>query len=144
LLNSSPPDATILQKTNTALTMLIETKTPLFTPARKYVRRLTAKTEQLRAENSILKTQLNAATDLLSARQNRTKGKAIALKDELILTTERIRKTLTEMDKEEEERQSKSKSAAKKSAGSGRKLRQWRQTRVIVRTIHFRRVFLNA
>jgi hypothetical protein len=71
----------ILQKTNTALIMLIKTQTLLFTPTRKYVRRLTAKTEQLQAENSILKTHLNPATDLLSACQNRTKGKGITFKD---------------------------------------------------------------
>ena len=117
LLNSSPPDATILRKTNTALTTLIETQTPLFTPARKYVRRLTAKTEQLRAENSILKTRLNAATDLLSARQNRKKSKGIALKDQLILTTEQIHQTLTEIDKAEEERKAKKQKRNPKARG---------------------------
>jgi hypothetical protein len=117
LLHSSPPNATILRRTNTALTTLIETQTPLFTPARKYVRRLTAKTEQLHAENSILKTRLTAATDLLSARQNRTKGKAIALKDQLILTTDQIRATITELEKEEEERKVKKQKRSTKNRG---------------------------
>ena len=104
LLNSSPPDATILQKTNAALTTLVKTKTPPFTPARKYVHRLASKSKQLRAENSILKTRLQAAIDLLSARQNHTKGKRIALKDQLLLTTEEIHKTVEEIEKAEEER----------------------------------------
>ena len=114
LLNSLPPDATILRKANNALTTLTEMQTPLFTPARKYVRRLTAQTEQLRAENTILRTRLNTATDLLSARQNRTKGKAITLKNQLILTTEEIRQTLTEMDKADEDRRAKKQKRNKK------------------------------
>jgi hypothetical protein len=117
LLNSSPPDATTLQKTNAALTTLVETKTPLFTPARKYIRRLASKSEQLRAENSILKTRLQAATDLLSARQNRTKGKHIALKDQLLLTTEEIRKTVEEIEKAEQKRAKKKRKCNPKKRG---------------------------
>ena len=68
---------------------------------------MTSKTEQLRAENSILKTRLKAATDLLSARQNRSKGKHIALKNQLLLTTEEIHKTVVAIEKDDEERQKK-------------------------------------
>ena len=101
------PDATILHRTNSALTQLVDQKTPLFTPARNYVHRLTSKTEQLRAENSILKTRLKAATDILSACQNRSKGKHLALKNQLLLTTEEIHKTVVAIEKDEEERQKK-------------------------------------
>jgi hypothetical protein len=41
--------------------------------------------------------------DVLLANQNHTKGKVIALKDQLILTIEEIHKTLMEIDKVEEE-----------------------------------------
>ena len=46
--------------------------------------------ERLYAENSILKTRLKAATDILSARKTAKEGKRIALKDQLLLTTEEI------------------------------------------------------
>jgi hypothetical protein len=47
LLNSSPGDAAALRRTNTALATLIDANALLFTPARKYIRQLASKAEQL-------------------------------------------------------------------------------------------------
>jgi len=72
------------------------------------------------------------------------KGKEITLKDQLILTTEEIYKTLMEMDKVEKEQTAKSKSTTIKRVRNGQKLKYMRWTRVTVRIIYFQRVFLNA
>jgi hypothetical protein len=46
-ISSSPPNATSLHATNSALNKLINTQQPLHTSARKYVSRLTNTTERL-------------------------------------------------------------------------------------------------
>ena len=62
-------------------------------------------------------TRLTAATDLLSVQQNHTKGKAIILKDQLILTTKEICKAVTVIDKENEERKAKKQNHNHKKSG---------------------------
>jgi len=106
-LTSSPPNGDTLRRVSSALR--IETAEPkvLGTPVRECISRLAAGTERLYAENSILKTRLQAATAVLSARKEAKKGKRIALKDQLLLTTEDIYKTMTALDKDAKERREK-------------------------------------
>ena len=55
---------------------------------RQLILRLTITTERLHAENSILKTRLKAATDVLAARREHHKGTRVSLKNQLVLTTD--------------------------------------------------------
>jgi hypothetical protein len=99
-LTSSPPNSETLRQLSSALQ--IETAEPkvLSTPIHQCIPKLAFTTERLYAENSILKTRLKAATDVLSARRSAKKGKRIALKDQLLLMTEEIYKTVEALDKE--------------------------------------------
>ena len=88
LLTSSPLNAEAFRKTAFALETEIQKKKVLATPVRQLIPRLTSATQRLHAENSVLKTRLKAATDVLSARKEQKKGVRIALKDQLLLTTD--------------------------------------------------------
>ena len=65
---------------------MVQQNTVLATPVRRLIPRLATTTERLHAENSILKTRLKAATNVLSARKEHKKGVRVSLKDQLILT----------------------------------------------------------
>jgi len=104
LITSSPPDITQLRKTTSALRTATNKKEVLATPIRKFIPRLALTTERLSAENTILRTRLKAANDVLSARKNQKRGTRIALKDQLLLTTEEIHQTLLTFEKERKER----------------------------------------
>ena len=67
---------------------MVQEKKILATPVRQLIPRLATTTERLHAENSILKSRLKAATDVLSARKEHKRGVRVSLKDQLILTTE--------------------------------------------------------
>ena len=73
----------------------------------RFIPHLTDTTERLHAENSILKTRLKAATDVLAARKQRKRGKRIALKDQLLLTTDEIYKAVEALDEEAKKRRKK-------------------------------------
>jgi len=106
-ITSSPPNGETLRRVSSALRLETAEPKVLATPIRLCIPRLAATTERLYAENSILKTRLKAATDVLSARKVAKKGKRIALKDHLLLTTEEIYKTVAALDTEAKERQKK-------------------------------------
>ena len=101
LVTSSPPTAECLHQSNLALSTLINQNPTLPSPAQSYVKRLMRKSEQLCTEVSIIKKQLHDANEVLSARKKRKTGRHIALKDQLVLTTEEINKTLQALDEEE-------------------------------------------
>lgn len=88
LLMSSPLNAEEFRKTASALQNEVQQKKILATPVRRLIPRLTTTTERLHAENSILKSRLQAATDVLSTRKEHKKGICVSLKDQLILTTD--------------------------------------------------------
>ena len=69
LLTSSPLNAETFRKTASALESEVQQKKILATPVRQLIPRLTATTQRLHAENSILKTRLKAAMNVLSARK---------------------------------------------------------------------------
>ena len=106
-VTSSPPDGETIRRVSLALRHETATPKVLDTPIRQLIPRLANATEQLYAENTILKTRLKAATDVLSARKEAKKGKRIALKDQLLLTTEEIHKAVVALDEEAKNRQKK-------------------------------------
>jgi len=88
LLTSSPLNAEAFRKTASALRAEVEQKKVLATPVRQLIPRLATTTERLHAENSILRTRLKAATDVLAARKEQKKGARVSLKGQLILTAD--------------------------------------------------------
>jgi len=88
LLTSSPLNAEAFRKTASALRSEVQQKKVLATPVRQLIPRLTTATERLHAENSILKTRLKAATDVLAARKQQSKGIRVSLKNLLVMTTD--------------------------------------------------------
>ena len=109
LLTSSPSQLNIDSFRQTASMLRAEVAQPkvLATPVRHLIPRLTDTTERLHAENSILKTRLKAATEVLAARKQRKRGKRIALKDQLLLTTDEIYKAVEALDEEAKKRRKK-------------------------------------
>ena len=78
----------MFRKTAAALEAEIQQKKLLATPVRQLIPHLTSTTQRLHAENSILKTQLKAATNILSACKEQKKGARVDLKDQLLLITD--------------------------------------------------------
>jgi hypothetical protein len=66
----------------------VEQKKVLATPVRRLIPRLATTTERLHAENTILKTRLQAATNVLASRKEQKKGARVSLKDHLLLTAD--------------------------------------------------------
>ena len=88
LLTSSPLNDEEFRKTASALWAEVQQKKVLATPIHQLIPRLTIITERLHVENIILKTRLQAAMNILSARKERKKGARVYLKDLLCLTTD--------------------------------------------------------
>ena len=74
LLTSSPLNTESFHKTASALWTHVEQNKVLATPVHQLIPRLATTTQKLHAENSILRTQLKSATDILSARKEHKKG----------------------------------------------------------------------
>jgi predicted nucleic acid-binding Zn-ribbon protein len=70
-----------------ALNELLATREPLTTPARKYVARLSETTERLRAQVSILQHEKEDLKQVVKARRDTKKGKRIALKGQILVST---------------------------------------------------------
>ena len=85
------------------MALCCETATPKVfdTLIHQFIPQFANAAEQLYAENTILKTQFKATIDILSTRKERKKGKRIALKNQLLLTTEEIYKTVAALDEAE-------------------------------------------
>ena len=90
-----------------ALVQYVNTNDVIHTPQRNYIRRLTKTSERLRAENSILTRRNKDMEAVLSARKEREKGKRIALKDQLLLTTEELHAAVVAIEKEGEDKNKK-------------------------------------
>jgi hypothetical protein len=88
LLTSSPLNAEAFHKTDTALRAEVQQKKVLATPVRQLIPRLTTTMERLHAENTILRTRLQAATNVLATRKEQNKGARVSLKDHLLLTAD--------------------------------------------------------
>ena len=94
LLTSSSLNAEAFCKTIYALQNEVHQKKVLTTPVHRLILQLAITTEPRHAENSILKTRLQAATDVLSARKEHKKSVRVSLKDQLILTTDEAHATV--------------------------------------------------
>jgi len=90
VLTSSPSDFTVLQAANSALNRMIESATPLPTPARKFVRTLTTAAEKLYTRTSILQERTEAQEKLLANRQQRASGRRSVIKGKFLLSTPEI------------------------------------------------------
>jgi hypothetical protein len=88
LLTSLPLNAEAFRKIASALQAEVQQKKVLATPVRQLILRLTTTMERLHAENSILRTRLQTATNILSAHQQQKKGTRVALKNQLLLTAD--------------------------------------------------------
>jgi hypothetical protein len=114
LLTSSPLNIETFRKTAAALRDEVQQKKILATPVRQLIPRLATTTERLHAENSILKSRLKAATNVLSARKEHHKGVRVSLRDQLILTTDEAHAAVARAVEEKKLR-------AKKTRPQGRK-----------------------
>jgi hypothetical protein len=90
VLTSSPSDFTVLQAANSALNRMIESATPLPTPAHKFVRTLTTATEKLYTRTSILQERTEAQEKLFANRQQRASGRRSVIKGKSLLSTPEI------------------------------------------------------
>jgi hypothetical protein len=104
LVDSSPPDAADLKRTNTAFRRRLGLETPLKTPERGYAFRLTVTAEKLQAQISLLQHENTELKQLNAQRREQTKGHRVALKDRLLLTAEELRETARAMQEDEEEK----------------------------------------
>ena len=103
---------------------ILEVSSAGYPPRKSQVREMA---EPLHVENTILKTRLKAATDVLAARQQQKKGTRIALKDQLLLTTDEVIGAVQRAREEKKKR-------VKKPAKRGRK-RKAQDMRVRQRTV---------
>lgn len=112
LVSNSSSDADQLRSTNLALNQSLEAERLMKTPQLKYIGRLGKTTERLLAQKAILLRENKELKAVISARRERQKGKRIALKDQLLLTTDEILKAVVAI--EEEGRKRKRKGAIRK------------------------------
>jgi hypothetical protein len=115
LVNSSPPDAALLHSTNIALNDLISSQTPLKTPERCFIPCLAKTAERLLAEMYILQRENEDLRKVLSTRREQTTGRRIALKDQLVLTTEVLHNAVAAIEEEQEKRKQKRGSKKRKA-----------------------------
>ena len=97
-LNSSPPDATVLQEANKLLNTAV--KEVVNTPVRKYIQNLTSATEKLRAQNIIHQQDAVNLRAVLKARVTRRKGKRAVLKGHFHISTAELRDAVFEAEKD--------------------------------------------
>jgi hypothetical protein len=96
LLCSSPPDGTELRRANTVLRDELARPGELSATTKRYIERMTCALEMAQSENVTLRKELKAQEELLRARQNRRKGKRVALKGKLVLSTDEVLKIARE------------------------------------------------
>ena len=92
LLCSSPPDGTELRRANTVLRNELARPGELSSTTKRYIERMTRALEMAQSENVTLRKELKAQEELLRTRQNRRKGKRVALKGKFVLSTDKVLK----------------------------------------------------
>jgi hypothetical protein len=90
LLCSSPPDGTELRRANTVLRNELAKPGELSSTTKRYIERMTHALEMAQSENVTLRKELMAQERLLRSRQNRRKGKRVALKGKFVLSTNEV------------------------------------------------------
>ena len=105
LIDSSPPNATELRRTNTAFRQRLGLETPLKTPERSYAFRLSVTAEKLTAQVSLLEHENTELKKLNAQRKEQIRGTRVTLKDRLLLTAEELRETARVLQETEAEKQ---------------------------------------
>jgi len=103
-VNSSPPDATTLQKANELLLTTIDTRATINTPVRQYIQKLTTGTEKLRAQSIIHQHDANNMRSIIKKRTTRTKGKRVVLKGHFHISTQELCDAVIAAEKDTKER----------------------------------------
>jgi hypothetical protein len=98
-VNSSPPDETNLRTANQLLNATMESRTMPSTPVRQYIQKLTAGTEQLRAQSIVHRHDANNLRSIIKKRATRKKGKRVILKGHFHISTQELYNTVIEAEK---------------------------------------------
>lgn len=89
-VNSSPPDAAILQAANELLNTSITAHTIPSTPVCQYIQKLTVGTEQLRARSILHQHDANNLRSIIKQRTTLKKGKRVILKGQFCISTQKL------------------------------------------------------
>jgi hypothetical protein len=98
-VNSSPPDETNLRTANQLLNATMESRTMPSTPVRQYIQKLTAGTEQLRAQSIVHRHDANNLRSIIKKRATRKKGKRVILKGHFHISTQELCAAVIEAEK---------------------------------------------
>jgi hypothetical protein len=100
LLVSSPPSDAELRSSNAALNLMLQAQNVLDSPTRKYISRLTRTAETLRTQNTLLLKELQDTQSVLSARRTNKRGKRVALKGVIVMSTQEIQSAVLQIENE--------------------------------------------
>ncbi|KFZ01805.1 hypothetical protein V500_00614 [Pseudogymnoascus sp. VKM F-4518 (FW-2643)] len=100
LLVSSPPSDAELRSSNAALNLMLQAQNVLDSPTRKYISRLTRTAETLRTQNTLLLRELQDTQSVLSARRTNKRGKRVALKGVIVMSTQEIQSAVLQIENE--------------------------------------------
>ena len=98
-VNSSPPDAAILQSANQLLNSTLDSYIAPPTPVRQYIRKLALGTEQLRAQSIVHQHDANNLRSIIKKRTTRKKGKRVVLKGHFHISTQELCDAVVEAEK---------------------------------------------
>lgn len=70
LITSSPSDAVLLRSGDAALNRILDTKAPIKTPERQYIRRLTKTTERFLTTHSIIRCKNKESKDVVRVKES--------------------------------------------------------------------------
>jgi len=89
-VNSSPPDALTLRKANELLVATIDASAVINTPVRRYIQKLSAGSEKLRAQSIVHKHDATNLRSIIKKRKTRSKGKRVVLKGHFHISTQEL------------------------------------------------------
>jgi DDE superfamily endonuclease len=90
LLQSSPPDGTEMRESNVLLNSVLTQTLGLFSPAKRYIDRVTRMAETQNAELILMRKQLQDQQELLQARKTHKRGKRVRLEGEFVYSTQKV------------------------------------------------------
>jgi hypothetical protein len=89
LLDSSPPEGTELREATLLVNPIVRSST-LETPVKRYIERSGTAFERTTSENALLRKELTEARELLRVREERKKGKPVAIEGKFVFNTKEI------------------------------------------------------
>jgi hypothetical protein len=99
LLDSSPPEGIELREATSLVNSIVRSST-LETPVKRYIERLGAAFERMTSENAILRKENTEFKELLRVREERKKGKRVAIKGKFVFNTKEILELVEEAEVE--------------------------------------------